>query len=81
MGWPRRESATPIDTFVQGVTKTEFDEQMRKLDEQISQINSSKVELETAEKKLRQTVEDSKRARAELESSIAVAKRRGQGRW
>ncbi len=81
MGWPRRESAAPAPEIEQGVTKAEFDERMQQLEDRMLELKVSKTEVETAEKKLRRSIEDAKRVNTELENSIAAAKRRGQGRW
>lgn len=47
----------------------------------VAKVESAITKMEVAARELRQVVQDAKRARAELESSIARSKKRGQGGW
>ena len=79
MGWPRREPESP--RVVEGVTKEEFEQVMTEMKADVAKIEALLAAGKELERKLRTSIDDARRAKQELESSIAASRRHGRGGW
>jgi len=77
MGWPRREPESPKEQ----VTKAELEQLIAEMKTSISTLESLISAVGKLEYGFKLTIGEAKRAKTELESSIAVSRRRGRGGW